>query len=191
MVRRHRRLVWLGIVAAVVLDLAGCGGPPVAAPAPKLPSPPTLAKNRLGVQIDLSATQVMAGHPLQAVVLVYNPDAPINLNQSVGAGGCSPAFEVILTNGTVRNTVAFTTACGTRPFIIQHGSNRFPQTVSTVFNMCITNVPNNGPPTPNQPLCLPSGKQPPLPKGSYRAVMRWSLAVPPLPPPAPVTVHLT
>ena len=97
----------------MVMTLSSCVGSPAAAPAPPLPT------NRLDVQIDLSATQVAAGHPLKGVLVVYNPHAAINLNHSKGAHGCKPSFAVTLSNGTIRNGVAFTMECTNEPLHYQ------------------------------------------------------------------------
>jgi hypothetical protein len=182
---RYGRPSCFGVGVLLALVLSGCAGPSVG-------TPKLLPPNRLVVQIDLSTTEVAAGRPLKGVLLVYNPHAALNLSQAEGARGCRPSFAVVLSNGTISNGAEFSDVCPIQPFLISHGMNRLPFTVSTVFTGCIpSGVPNDGPPTASQPRCLPSGRAPRLPTGSYRAMIEWSLRVPPLPQPAPVTVDLT
>ena len=90
-----------------------------------------------------------------------------------------------LARGTSVYQVAFAQACSAAPFTIVPGVNRIPSAVLTTWSSC-------GPPRGHPPTGGPAdvnGGPPPLPVGTYRAVLQGSgdLA---LPEPAPVTATL-
>lgn len=163
-------------VAALALVLAGCGGP--GSPA---------VTNRLSLQIDLRTTQVVAGHPIKGDLVINNPKVALNLREGTGLH-CQPGFAVILMHGSFRNGVNFAMDCSTRPLVIRHGVSRFPITVTTMYNTCVPT--GGGPASINTPPCLSGDRIPPLPRGSYDAVIEWDSSVP-LPRPAPVPVTLS
>ena len=171
----QRRFSWWGTFTLVVLLLASCGGS--ASPG---------ATNRLSIQLDLRTTHATAGHEIKGVVVIHNPHVALDLTKLV-RGHCQPGFAVILTKGSFHNYVGFTASCTTAPFVILHGTTRNPFVVMTSYNECLG---PGGSSVNNIPLCLASGRAPPLSRGSYVAVIERSTTVP-LPKPKPVTVALS
>ena len=169
--RGWRHLGWLLAASAVVLASCSAHSSPV-------------ASNRLIVQIVLNTSQVVAGDPIKGHLVVHNPHAAINLTQVV-KNHCEPGVVVILTQGSFHNNVGFTAQCSPTPFVISHGVTRLPITVLTTYASCT----QSGGSSRDTPRCSSSGP-PPLPRGSYKAVIEWSMSVP-LPRPAPVDVSLT
>ena len=171
MARKHP--VW--VLACAALALTSCSAP----------SSP-VSSNRLRVQIVLDSAHVVAGETIRGHVVVFNPHAAINLTQTA-KNHCEPGFVVILTQGTFRNAVGFTAECTPTPLVISHGVTRFPITVLTTYTGCLEPGGSSSVATPH---CLAGNRPPPLPRGSYKAVIEWSTPVP-LPRPAPVGVTLT
>jgi len=165
---------WLGIATLLVVVLSSCSDPLVAAPT-----------GRIGVQITLSTTHLVAGTPIKGTFIVTNSGDPINL--TLASRGCMPGFQVYLEKGDLKNAAGFDEPCVSTPFVIEHGTNRFPFSTLTRYSAC---AQPGGTITPENPPCLASGGYPPLPAGSYEAVIEWSNTVP-LPRPAAVTVTLT
>ena len=161
------------MLAAAALTLASCGAD----------SPPA-ASNRRTVQIVLNTFQVAAGDPIKGHLVINNPKAAINLTQAV-KNHCDPGVVVILTQGSFHNNIGFTAECWPTAFVISHGVTRLPITVLTIYASC---SPSGGS-SVGTPRCSSSGP-PPLPRGSYKAVIEWSSSVP-LPRPAPVDVVLS
>jgi hypothetical protein len=171
----QRRFSRWGTVTLVVLLLASCGGS--ASPG---------ATNRLSIQLVLRTTHATAGNEIKGVVVIHSPHAALDLTKEV-RGHCQPGFAVILTKGSFHNYVGFTALCTTAPFVILHGTTRLPFAVMTSHNECL----GPGSSSVNKiPLCLSSGRAPPLSRGSYDAVIEWSTTVP-LPKPKPLTVALS
>jgi hypothetical protein len=179
------------IILTCLVVLAACGkaqsanrltSPTTTTTAPRLPggyglTPPDPS---LTDRIVLKSSRVTAGHPIDGTLQVFNHGAAaINLTKT-----CLPSFVVALTNSKYRPQVAFTTACSGQPLVIASGTTRLPVKVITTYLGCH----QSGPPS-IEPKCLSSGP-PPLPAGSYDAVMVGSgdLA---LPEPQPVPVILT
>jgi hypothetical protein len=137
------------------------------------------------VRIDLTARRVVAGHQIRGVLVVDNPGPAVNLTQDV-PGPCRPAFAVILSRPGLRNAVGFSTVCALQSFPIAHGRTAIAFTVITSYAGC------NPPGTPARrttPTCLPTKGPPPLPAGTYSAVIEWSTPVPlPRPPAVPVVL---
>jgi len=136
------------------------------------------------VQIRLSATQAVAGPPINGNLVITNPGPAVNLTE-LEPSGCMPGFTVYLTNGTIRNEPPSTADCVGAAFVIAQGTTTLPFSIFTTYVGCTS---ESAVTTPNDPLCLPSG-MPPLPPGTYQATIGWSDVVP-LPQPRPVTVTL-
>jgi hypothetical protein len=171
---------WVGAAAATLsVLLASCGGPSTTTPAPSAPS-------RLSVRIDLRTTRVEAGHALKGTLVVENPGAALDLTQleTSPSPHCRPAFEISLTSTTIDNRGGFSLVCTNEAYPIAHGTTRLPFSVLTTYAQC---DPPNGSSTVSVPACLPGGEEPPLPAGSYRAVIDWSEPVP-LPTPGSIGV---
>ena len=200
----------LAVASAAAGLLAACSSPQAPAPSPGTSSPgapavspgapasspgapavrpapaPTIglvpAPGGLTDSLVLQRTQVTAGTPIKATLIVtYRGRAPVNLNH-----GCRPRFAVVVTNRRYPPAVAFATDCALLPFIIKPGENRLAVTVDTTYSSC-SEVPGQA--TRRSPACLP-GRQtmPPLPAGRYEAVLVGDGL--PLPAPAPVPVIL-
>jgi hypothetical protein len=146
-------------------------------------SSPTNAANRLIVQIELSTTRAVAGHSINGTLVIHNPNAAVNLTK---ANNCRPFPTVILTRGSFRNSAPITEKCTTADFDVPHGTARISVTVQTQYAQCTT---QGFSPSRQRPQCLSSGRQPPLPAGSYSAVVEWYPPVS-LPKPSPVAVVL-
>jgi hypothetical protein len=142
----------------------------------------TLATNRIETQIVLSTTHVVAGHHIDAALVVNNPGPPIDL--TAVAHHCRPTFAIYLSNSRINNQPVIALICSPRPFVISHGTTRLRFTLLTTYSGCHQGP---GPGGSGTPQCLPAGGYPPLPRGSYEAVETLL----PMPMPKPVAVTLT
>jgi hypothetical protein len=122
----------------------------------------------------------VAGRPIKGTLIVENPGAALDLTQLEMSPSphCRLAFEISLTSATVDNQAGFSLVCTTGVYPIAHGTTRLPFSISTTYNGCSPHDDSTG-----GPDCLADGDEPPLPVGSYRAVINWSEPVP-LPRPA-------
>jgi hypothetical protein len=136
------------------------------------------------VRISLSLPQAVAGTTIKGYLVITNPGPAVNLTD-LEPSGCKPGFTIYLTNGTISNEAPSTADCVGAAFVIAQGTTTLPFSLSTSYTGCTSESAET---TPNIPLCLPSG-MPPLPPGTYQAVIGWSEVVP-LPQPLPVTVTL-
>ena len=98
---------------------------------------------------------------------------------------CRPSYAVSLTNGAFRQQIGFRTKCSDMPFVIQHGTTRIVLNVITTYTEC---AEPGGTVTPSSPPCSAFG-MPPLPAGTYKALLVWSQTVP-LPKPRSVEVTI-
>ena len=80
----------------------------------------------------------------------------------IGVSGCVDLFRVLLTSSTYRPAVGWFT-CSQR-FTIPAGESRYPVTVRARYSQCSQGRPRHG----LRP-CLPAGRMPPLPSGTYHA----------------------
>jgi len=76
--------------------------------------------------------------------------------------GCLSPFEVLLTSGKYWPTVAWPLCL--QPFTIPAGETRYPVTVWATYSQCSQGRPHDG-----VIGCLPGGRMPPLPPGTYHA----------------------
>jgi hypothetical protein len=178
-----RGVLRLGLLAILVsLVLGSCGSPTVKGP--------------LRTQLLLRTRRAVPGQLIKGTFVVINPGSPFNLTQLAHPAGelspdhCRPAFQVYLASGPVNNESGFTMNCVNGSFVIAHGTTQLPFTARTDYSRCTT----TGIPTPDFPVCpasrmSPLPEFPPLPPGSYEAMLVWSDVVP-LPPPKPVSVVL-
>ncbi len=186
----------LAAASAAAGLLAACSSPhaPASSPGTSSPGAPTVrpapapttgllpAPGGLTDSLVLQRTQVTAGTPIKATLIVtYRGRAPINLTH-----GCRPQYAVVVTNHRFPPAVAFTADCKLLPFLIKPGENRLAAMVETTYLSC-SEVASQA--TRRSPACLP-GRQPmpPLPAGHYEAVLVGEGL--PLPAPAPVPVIL-
>ena len=139
--------------------------------------------SHLSTRLEMSRTLVAPGERITATLVVTNSSGhPINLTRI-----CTPGFAVALTSPTYRSKVIFAASCSTQPFIVPNGVSRRSFTVSTTYLACLG--PGGSSVDHSLPPCLPGGRLPPLPAGSYRAQLYGSGAL--LPSPAPVAVRLS
>jgi hypothetical protein len=121
----------------------------------------------------LNSYEAVAGHPINGFLVIDNGGRPIRL---ADRSGCAIFFGVELSNAHYDQGIAFTLPC-TPPMTVPQGITRLPVTISTSSNRC----------GPGGPACHAGHFPPPLPRGTYRASVVWTSAVP-LPPAA---VHIT
>ena len=114
----------------------------------------------------------MAGH-----VLVDN-----RTGHAVRVSGCLSLFEVLLTSGTYRPTAAWP-LCLQR-FTIPAGQTRYPVTIGATYSQCSQGRAHDG-----VIRCLPGGRMPPLPAGTYHARLFQAHQFVRVPP--PITVRVT
>lgn len=138
----------------------------------------------MSLRIELSATQAVAGPPINGNLVITNPGPAVNLTDLVPSG-CKPGFTVYLTNGIIRDEAPSTADCVAAAFIIAQGTTTLPFSILTTYVACTSESAET---TPNLPLCSSSG-MPPLPPGAYQATIGWNEVLP-LPQPKPVTVTL-
>jgi hypothetical protein len=98
-----------------------------------------------------------AGSRMTGQVLIDN-----HSGHAVHTFGCLSLFQVALTSGSYRPTVAWP-ACLQR-FTIPVGVTRYRVTVWASYSQCGQARPLNG-----LKACLPGGRMPPLPPGTYHA----------------------
>jgi hypothetical protein len=191
------RLPVIVTVIAVAIVVSACGSTPTTPSSRPAATTVPASLAALGLvpadphltdRIHLATSSVHAGTPVDAVLVVTNhASTPINLTTR-----CRPQFAVVLARGARVYGVAFAAVCSSEPFTIVPGVNRLSSTVLTAYASCET---PDGHPLSNGPACVHGGP-PPLPAGTYRAVLEGSgdLALPqpaPMPltlrPPAPAT----
>jgi len=155
---------------------------------------PTTAVPDISDYLEVNATQVVTGGNVEGTLVINNAGGSVDLTPLTGEPypGCQgpvchctpdpPGVELIGQYGG--SSPAFNLDCGSSPFIIGHGTTRFPWTISTVANSC---TGPEGPIPVSAPNCVPGA---PLPPGVYQAQAVWSPSVP-IPSPQPVTVTLS
>jgi len=178
-------------LAAVLLLGSGCSA---ASQAARPTSASTLARQSqsglipanpaLHDYIELSTKRVQAGGPLDATLVIINDSSKaINLSSP-----CSPEMGVILTNKSMPPSAIGTPHpgfCLTTPLLVPPGTSvRSLGTVPTTYLDCTAS------PGLQVVQCLADGRIPPLPAGSYHAVLTGGDGLA-LPPPIPVTVDVT
>lgn len=101
---------------------------------------------------------------------------------AVRVAGCLALFQVVLASSTYRPAVAWP-AC-LQQFTIPPGQTRYRVTLTASYSQCSPGRPRDG-----LRACLPDGRMPPLPPGTYQARLfqvRKLVQVPPA-----VTVRVT
>jgi hypothetical protein len=146
----------------------------------------TPANPNIAVHMQLSADRLPAGSHLEATVVLTNrSDKTINLTSA-----CRPIYAVLLANqSNPPGNAGFSELppghCQTTPLLVHPGTNRWRTHVPTTAFDCSSAA--SGPHT--TPTCTKTGGLPPLPSGTYYAVLVGSDL--PLPAPSPVPVTLT
>jgi hypothetical protein len=126
----------------------------------------------LRAEIVLPTTSVAAGSSIPGEVVVQN-----DTGSAIRVSGCGTPFVVALGNDEITPTIAWRACLSS--FTIPIGPSTWPVTVAASYLGC-----NGGPPSPP---CV-NGHVPPLPAGSYRAVLYQSSHVVPTPPAVDVLV---
>ena len=175
---RAAAVVTVLAVGAAVSACSSTPAPPASRP-PATTVPARLAAlglvpadRRLTDRIKLATSSARAGTPVDATLVVTNhTSTPINLTRT-----CRPQFAVVLARGAKVYGVAFAAVCSSEPLTIVPGVNTLSTTVLTTYSSC---EPPGGHPTGGGPACVHGGP-PPLPAGTYRAVLQGSgdLALP-------------
>jgi len=174
---RHfgRQGTWI-VAVALAVALSGCSGLPAAAPTHQ-------SLSRLRIHLDLNATHTVAGRPIKAALIIYNPQGALDVAVPL-IGQCRFLFDVVLMRGRFHAEEGVP-ACLPGPLVITHGTNRLPFTLDSRYNGPTSNGVQVASPKPHTFVGFP-----PLPPGSYQAVTYWFTRVP-LPRPKPLTVVLT
>lgn len=111
-----------------------------------------------------------AGSSLQGHLIIEN-----NTGHAIRAFGCGSLFQVVLVGRRYHPQVAWPLCL--QSFTIRTGRSSYRVTVVARYNQCSQGRPSDG-----VVACLPGGEQPPLPPGSYRAVLFQSRHLFPTPP---------
>ncbi len=111
----------------------------------------------LSAHLVLPSQTMTAGSPMTGQVLVDN-----HTGHAIHTFGCLSLFQVLLNSRTYRPTVAWA-ACLQR-FTIPAGQTRYRVTVWASSSQCSQARPPQG-----LKACLPDGRMPPLPPGTYHA----------------------
>jgi hypothetical protein len=145
---------WLAVVA---LLLAGCasGGHAAArsGPAAAVPGRPA----PLSARVVLPAQTMTAGSSMAGHVLVDN-----NTGHAVRVSGCGSLFQVVLTRPGYRPTVGWLDCL--QQITIPPGHTRYRVTILASYTQCGRGRQRDG-----LRACLPGGRMPPLPPGTYHA----------------------
>lgn len=129
---------------------------------------------------EFSTDQVVAGGRLEGWLVIDNQSgAPLEVTDR----GCAPKWAAVLTNDDFPPVVAFRMDCQLAPLVVPVGTSQLPVTVMAGLNDCTQDTNSIG-----IPQCLPEGGMPPLPIGSYTAVMVGS--IPGVDPPAPIPIDV-
>ncbi len=175
----------LALVLALVLagcanasQLAAAGhrtvGPPAASRRPAAVYAPD---HLLSARVVLPSPAMTAGSRMTGHVLVSNSSG-----HAIHAFGCLNLFQVLLTSSIYRPAAAWA-ACLQR-FTIAVGVTRYPVTVWASYNQCSQGRPRDG-----LRACLPGGRMPPLPPGTYHARLFQVHQLVQVP--SPITVRVT
>jgi hypothetical protein len=120
----------------------------------------------LSARVLLPSQTISAGSPMTGHVLVDN-----TTGHAIHVPGCLSLFQVLLTSSSYRLAVAWP-LCLQR-FTIPAGLARNRVTVRASYSQCSQARPRHG-----LRACLPGGRMPPLPPGTYHARLfqagRWS-----------------
>lgn len=111
----------------------------------------------LSARVVLPSPTMTAGSSMTAQVLVDNSSG-----HAIRVPGCLGLFQVALTSRGYRPAVAWP-ACLQR-FIIRAGQTRYRVAVPASYSQCSQGRPRHG-----LKACLPGGRMPPLPPGTYQA----------------------
>jgi hypothetical protein len=160
---------------------AGHGQAAVAPPAARLrPVATTPAPGQppaLSARVVLPSDTMPAGSSMTGQVLVNN-----NTGHAVHVAGCLALFQVVLASGTYRPAVAWATCL--QQFTIPVGQTRYRVTLRASYSQCSQGRPRDG-----LGACLPDGRMPPLPPGTYYARLFQARKLVPVSP--AVTVRVT
>lgn len=111
----------------------------------------------LSARLALRSQTIAAGSSVTGLVLVHN-----SAGHAIHVLGCLSLFQVLLTSRRYWPTVAWA-ACAQR-FTIPAGLTPYLVTVSARYSQCTQSRPRRG-----VKACLPGGRMPPLPPGTYWA----------------------
>jgi hypothetical protein len=170
-------------IASAALVAACAGGSPAGQPATSpraasaTPAGPRHSPAPLSARVILPSRTVTAGSSLSGRVVVEN-----NTGHPVRAWGCLTLFQVILFSDSYRPSPAWA-AC-LQSFTIPVGESSYPVTVDASYLQCLEHGTHGG-----VKGCLPDGRTPPLPPGTYRARFVQSRQLFPEPP--AITVRVT
>ncbi len=135
----------------------------------------------LHVRLQLKQSHVVAGATIAGKLIITNGGhVPVNLTS-----GCRPKYQVVLTNRHIPPNAAFTMECTNAPFLIPAGSSTLEVTVQTTYSSCLS---KGGQSVRPLPTCSADGQPPPLPRGSYQAVLVGAGLALPDPPPVSVAI---
>jgi hypothetical protein len=141
----------------------------------------------LTAQLELSATQVVAGHSIKGLLVIENDTT------SSGRGRPPMCFGyvVVLTNRHFHQQFAVPVggggvACPDPASILKRGVTRFHFMIFTTVGACTRNF--SRPPPKDIPYCLSDGDPPPIPPGRYFTTVEWLGSVRPA---QPETVEVT
>jgi len=128
-------------------------------------TPPSLPPaGALSTSIELPSTTVVAGSTVSGTLVVDNhTNETFNLTQ-----GCKPFWWLGLQSATIPFNPRYPTPCEPAPFYMNPGANRLPFTMTASYLGCSTTPQET---SPTWPSCLANGQPPPLPPGSYEAVL--------------------
>ena len=127
-------------------------------------------------RVVLPALKMIAGSSMSGHVVVEN-----NTGHALHATGCISLFQVALGNAQTHPAPAWPLCL--QEFTIPTGKSTYPVTVRASYPGCSATVQSG------LPVCLPSGRPPPLPPGNYRAMLFESGNVVPTPPAIDVRVE--
>lgn len=173
-------VIVVGLVILPGVAMAGCSSASQLG-APRTPKASSHASVRalapVSARVVLPARAMAAGSSMSAHVVISN-----NSGRAIHTGGCLSLFQVALVSTSYHPQPAWPLCL--QSFTIRPGQSSYPVTVAASYDQC-----SQGRPKDTIKACRPGGHPPPLPPGTYRAVLFQSRHLVPVPP--AITVRVT
>lgn len=178
----YKRFPRLLAVSLGIVVLGGCGTS--TGGATRVTSADAASRPKIITSIHLPGTTIAGGATVTGFLEIVNGTGKA-VSLTTG-NGCRPHWAVGLENAKVHFTqLPFPADCVASPLVIVPGVNKVPFTMATKYVSCV-NKKNDV--ATALPLCLAGAGLPPLPRGTYNAVLVSDSSS--LPPASPVALRI-